>query len=171
MHLIRDLESREHLLSIVAASDYVRNYLRFCEKYATMGDIDGPRFSMDEAAEIFRSCGVSLKWHKKFRVFEFDHEKICGWTWFGSLVVQRYDTFEPMMKGEDPQAGKSTGSTLLGLAIDAGKRHDPPIIIGAPAPRPQFDGNMDTMRRMIPDLIALVRSIKDVIRQGWPPAP
>ncbi|TWB33266.1 hypothetical protein [Nitrospirillum pindoramense] len=160
----------EKLLDLLAASNYVPDYLEFCQAYSVQRDIDGPRLNMAEAAEIFRSCGVSLDWDKKFKVFEFDHEEIGGWTWFGSLVVQRYDMLEPMIKGEDHKAGKSAGSTLLDIAIDAGERRSPPIGIWAPLPRPQFDGNMDTMRRMIPDLISLFRSIKDVLRRGWAPA-
>ncbi len=71
-----------------------------------------------------------------------------------------------MLDGNNGQI--SIGTTMLGFAIDAGKLRNPPIIITAPAPRPDFDGDMRTMERMIPDLVALFRTVKDTIRAHWP---
>jgi hypothetical protein len=72
---------------------------------------------------------------------------------------------EPMMEGRKGNCG--VGSTFLSLAIDSGMLRDPPIEITAPAPRPCFDGDMRTMERMVPDLVALLRSMKASIAQNW----
>ena len=72
---------------------------------------------------------------------------------------------EPMMEGKKSESG--VASTLLDLAINAGMLRDPPIEINAPLPRPSFDGDMRTMERMVPDLIALFRSVNDAIREHW----
>jgi hypothetical protein len=45
---------------------------------------------------------------------------------------------------------------------------DPPVSIPSPYPRPFHDGDMRTMERMVPDLVALFRSVKDTIRVQWP---
>jgi hypothetical protein len=70
-----------------------------------------------------------------------------------------------MMGGS--RANAAVGSTFLSLAIDAGMLRDPLILIATPYPRPNFDGDMRTMERMVHDLIALFRSVKDAIRENW----
>jgi hypothetical protein len=72
---------------------------------------------------------------------------------------------EPIMGGR--QGNSVVGSTLLDLAIKAGGLRDPPIQITAPFPRPCFDGDMRTMERLVPDLVALFRSMKASIAQNW----
>ena len=79
----------------------------------------------------------------------------------GSLRIRS----EPMMEGRKEKC--IVGSTFLNLAVEAGMLRDPPLRITAPAPRPRFDGDMGTMERMVPDLIALLRAIKDAIRENW----
>jgi hypothetical protein len=41
------------------------------------------------------------------------------------------------------------------------------VSVVAPAPRPQFDGDMRTMERIVPDFLALFRSVKVLITQNW----
>jgi len=159
-------ESRhQKLIELLARTDFVPSYLALCAKYSVRVGIDGPHIDMAALNAIFRKIGVETTWHKRFRTFEFDHETIAGWEWKGSLVIQKYDRLEPMMEGQKGRYG--VGSTLLSLAINSGMLRDPPIEINAPAPRPSFDGDMRTMERMVPDLIALFRSVKDAIRQHW----
>jgi hypothetical protein len=160
-----DTSRHTDLLRLLAMSDFVPSYLALCAKYSSSVGIDGPHIDMAALHAIFRNIGVKTTWHKRFRTFEFDDETIAGWEWKGSLVIKRYDKLEPMMEG---QKGKNlVGSTFLSLAIHAGKLRDPPVRIGAPFPRPGFDGDMRTMERMVPDLIALFRLVKDAIRENW----
>ena len=155
------------LIGLLAKAEYVSKYLDFCAKYPAPAaiDPDQPRIDMAAVHAIFRSLGVTTTWHKRFRTFEFDHEIIAGWEWKGSLVIKTFDGLEPMMEGR--KGKQSVGSTLLALACDACHLRDPPVRIQAPLPRPNFDGDMRTMERMVPDLVALFRFVKDAIRKNW----
>ena len=125
---------------------------------------------MAGAAAIFAEQGVSLDWSKRFKVFSFDREQIDDWAWEGKLVVQRYDSLEPMVSGQS--AMHCVGSTMLDMADQAGKLLQQPILYDPKViERPRFDGDMRTMERMIPDLIGLFRFVKDVVRQTWQDAP
>jgi len=160
-----DTSRHPDLIRLLAMTDFVPSYLALCTKYITWVGIDGPHIDMAALHAIFRNIGVKTTWHKRFKTFEFDDETIAGWEWKGSLVIKRYDMLEPMMEGRKGEC--IVGSTLLDLAADAGMLRDPPIQIGPPAPRPSFDGDMRTMERLVPDLIALFRSVKDAIRGDW----
>jgi hypothetical protein len=155
------------LIELLAKAEYVSRYLDFCAKYPAPAaiDLDQPRIDLAAVHAIFRNLGVKTTWHKRFKTFEFAGETIAGWEWKGSLVIQRYDGLEPMMEGRKGKC--AVGSTLLKLACDAGDLRDPPIKVTAPAPRPNFDGDMRTMERVVPDLVALFRSVKDAIRDNW----
>ena len=170
-----DAASHERLLRILSDSEYVERYLDICTKYKVSRDIDGPRLDMAKTAEIFRSNGVTLHWDKKFKVFAFDREEISDWSWEAKLVVQRYDMLEPMLSGRHD--GRAVGSTWLSLAFDAGKLRHPPMPHTAflppaiPVNRPQFDGDMRTMERMVPDLVELFRWTKSLVRSSWTDQP
>jgi len=161
----RDISRHPDLVRLLAQTDFVPAYLELCAKYSTWIDIDGPHIDMTALNATFRNLGVKTTWHKRFRTFEFDDETIAGWEWKGSLVVKSYDMLEPMMEGRKGKYG--VGSTFLSVAINAGSLRDPPIRINPPYPRPNFDGDMRTMERMVPDLVALFRSVKDAIRDNW----
>jgi hypothetical protein len=160
-----DISRHPDLIRLLAKTDFVPSYLALCAKYSAGVGIDGPHIDMAALLAIFRNMGVEVKWYKRFRTFEYDDETIAGWEWKGSLVIKRYDMLEPMMEGQ--KAKCIVGSTFLNLAVDAGMLRGPPIQITAPFPRPCFDGNMRTMERMVPDLVALFRSVKDAIRESW----
>ena len=162
----------ETLLRILAHSDYVERYLDLCTNYAKRRDVNyGPRLDMAQTASIFEAHGVTCEWDKRFKMFLFDEEVVAGWSWTGSLVVQRYDSLEPMLKGLSLDGKQSVGSTLLSLAVDAGDLREPPTPRSnflPPIPnRPAFDGSMQTMERMVPDLITFFRWTKSVIAEGW----
>lgn len=166
-----DRSMHDKLLGLLAASDFVQDYRALCKSYEQERDIDGPRLDMARTVELFRHSGAPVVWNKKFKVIQFDKEEVAGWEWEGSLVVQRCDMLEPMARGA---GGKSSvGSTWLSLATDAGALQVPPVLSTDFLPpvvvanRPQFDGDMSTMERMVPDIIALFRKMKDVVRAGW----
>jgi hypothetical protein len=161
-----DMSRQPDFVRLLAKTDFVPSYLALCAKYAARVGIDGPHMDMVALYAIFRNSGVKTRWHKRFKTFEFEDEIIAGWEWKGSLVVQtRICMLEPMMDGHKGKC--AVGSTWLSLARDAGDLCDPPVRITAPAPRPNFDGDMRTMERMVPDLIALFRSVKKAIRENW----
>jgi hypothetical protein len=161
-------ENRHYkFIEILSETDYVPLYLRFCEKYSFIRDgSELPKMKVDALEDICRSMGIKAKLNKKYKVLDLDTEIIHGWTWRAPLVIQRYDMLEPMLDGNNGKI--SVGTTMMVFAKDAGKLRNPPIIITAPAPRPDFDGDMRTMERMIPDLVALFRTVKDTIRAHWP---
>jgi hypothetical protein len=160
-----DTSRHPDFVTLLAKIDFVPAYLELCTKYSTWVGIDGPHIDMAGLLAIFRNLGVKTTLHKRFKTFEFDDETITGWEWKGSLVIKRYDMLEPMMEGQKGKYG--VGSTFLSLAINAGALRDPPVRIDPPYPRPCFDGDMRTMERMVPDLVALFRSVKDAIRGNW----
>jgi hypothetical protein len=160
-----DISRHPDLVRLLAKTDFVPSYLALCANYSVWVGIDGPHIDTAALHAIFRNLGVKTTLHKRFKTFEFDDETIAGWQWKGSLVIKRYDMLEPMMEGRKDKY--IVGSTWLDLAINAGMLRNPPIQIAAPAPRPNFDGDMRTMERMVPDLVALFRSTKDAIREHW----
>ena len=160
-----DISRHPDLVRLLANTNFVPSYLALCAKYGAWVGIDGPHIDTAALHAIFRNIGVKTTLHKRFKTFEFDDETIAGWQWKGSLVIKRYDMLEPMMEGR--QGTCIVGSTWLDLATKAGVLRNPPIQIAAPAPRPNFDGDMRTMERMVPDLVALFRSMKDAIRENW----
>jgi hypothetical protein len=168
-----DERLHEKLVDLLAASDFVEDYRTLCKSYEQERDIDGPRLDMARTVELFRNSGALVAWNKKFKVVQFDREEVAGWQWEGSLVIQRYDMLELMLKGIDADGKRSVGSTWLDLASEAGVRRIPPVPPTDFLPpvvlanRPQFDGDMATMERMVPDIIALFRKMKGVVRAGW----
>jgi hypothetical protein len=160
-----DISRHPDLIRLLAKTDFVPSYLALCAKYSAGVGIDGPHIDTAALLAIFRNTGVKATWYKRFKTFEYDDETIAGWEWKGSLVIKRYDMLEPMMEGQKGEYG--VGDTFLSLAIHAGALRDRPIQITAPFPRPCFDGDMRTMERMVPDLVALFRSVKDAIRANW----
>lgn len=170
-----DNAAHDRLLELLARSDYVERYLGLCAKYRTSSDVGGPRLDMGKTAEIFRSSGVTTQWDKRFKVLTFDYEEVSGWCWEAKLVVQRHDMLEPMLDAYS--STRAIGSTWLDLAFEAGHRRVPPmpdrdfLPPAIPVNRPQFDGDMRTMERMVPDLIKLFRWTKSLIRDSWPAHP
>ena len=170
-----DAVAHDRLLELLAGSDYIERYLSLCTRYRTTGDVTGPRLDMGKTAEIFQSNGVTMQWDKRFKVFTFDRETVSGWCWETKLVVQRHDMLEPML---DASSGsRAIGSTWLNLAFDAGKLRHPPmphtvfLPPAIPVNRPQFDGDMRTMERMVPDLVELFRWTKSLVRSSWTDQP
>ncbi len=162
-----DPAAHERLVAILAQSSYMRDCIEFAARYPTQRDVEGPRMDLTQVQEIFKANGVACKFDKRFKVFLFDEEEVCGWRWLGSLVVQRYDGLEPMMEGESKTTSQSVGSTLLSIAADVARLTGCYEQVWRSFRRPEFDGDMRTMERMVPDLVRLFRSMKDVIRQRW----
>ena len=168
-----DKASQDRLISILTASDYVERYFRLCDSFPVYGDINGPRLDLTQTVDIFRDAGVQVHFDKRFKVFTFDPQEAAGWTWRGKLVVQRNDTLEPMFEGDAPH--RAIGSTMLGLADKAGDRRIPPLPrqrLLPPYPnRPRFDGDMRTMERLIPELVALTRWMRELVARNWNTSP
>ena len=164
-----DRRSHDRLIGILAASDYPERYFALCSDFGTYKDIDGPRLDLRQTANMFRDAGVEVHLDKRFRVFTFDAQEAAGWTWRGKLVVQKYDMLEPMFGGATPQ--HVVGSTMLALADDAAQHRVPlgPATCCEPSHpnRPRFDGDMRTMERMVPELVALVRWMRELIAKSW----
>lgn len=168
MSKTHDVEEQKRLIDILASASFPLNCLNLIKRYSVEKDMLGPRLDLKKTENIFRNCGSSIELDKKFKVFSFDEEDVANWHWTGLLVVQRYDGLEPMLKGMNAAGDRSVGSTWVGLAFDAGRLCNPIVEIPTTFPnRPQFDGDMRTMERMVPEMIALFRSIKDAIRKNW----
>ncbi len=66
---------------------------------------------------------------------------------------------------------------MLGLAVEAGDQRIPPMprerFLPPQPNRPRFDGDMRTMERLIPELVALTCWMRELIAKNWnaPPAP
>ena len=71
------------------------------------------------------------------------------------------------MEGSDTTTGKAVGSNLVGIAGEVAKSTGFYEQIWRQLGHPKFDGDMATMERMIPDLVAVFRGRKDVSRRGW----
>ena len=164
-----DAASHDRLLDTLAVSDYAERYFKLCDDFAEDRDLDGPRLDLARTAGLFREAGVQVHLDKRFRVFTFDPQEAVGWTWRGKLVVQKYDLLEPMFGGITSL--HAIGSTLLHLADESGDRRRPPLPRQRLAPpylnRPRFDGDMRTMGRLVPDLVALVRWMRELIAKDW----
>ena len=164
-----DKNSQDRLISTLAASDYVERYLKLCNDFKEDRDLDGPRLDLAQTAAIFRDAGVQVHLDKRFKVFTFDSQEAAGWTWRGKLIVQKYDMLEPMLEGDTSE--QAIGSTMLSLAIYAGDRRMPAMPrerFWPPHPnRPRFDGDMRTMGRLVPELIALTRWMRELIAANW----
>jgi hypothetical protein len=175
-----DAARHQDLIRLLAKTGYSAAYLDFCAKYRVRVSVDGPHINKAPLLDIFRNLGVKATWHKGFRTVDFDAETIHGWDWKGTLVIQRSDGLEPMLEGHS--SGSSVGDTLMRLALHAGELSDapvaklafkttflenPPVHLDVPYPRPQFDGDMRTMERIVLDLVTLFRTVKDAIRQNW----
>ncbi len=117
---------------------------------------------------LFSDIDPSSKFYKAFKVFEFGQEPIAGWTWHGSIVIQKYDMLEPMMTGVSGDGKESVGSSFIHITGDIARLDGRYDKFWRGPTRPKFDGNMATMERMIPDLFNLFGSIKDALRTTWP---
>ena len=135
------------LVTLLASSDYLPKYLAFCDRYPRRGEGGRAPLDLRRGLDIFKEHGISCKLNRRFKVFTFDEEEIAGWHWHGSLVVQRHDGLEPMMEGCSAAKDVSVGSTLLALAVAVGREARPSLEVGPPYPRPNFDGDMQTMSR------------------------
>ncbi len=164
-----DRVSQERLIATFAASDYVERYLKLCNDFEIDRDLDGPRLDLAQTVGIFRNAGVQVHLDKRFKVFTFDPQEAAGWTWRGKLVVQKYDRLEPMFEGDTPL--HAIGSTMFGLALDTGDRRTPPVprerFLPPHPNRPRFDGDMRTMARLVPELVALTRWMRELIAANW----
>lgn len=92
---------------------------------------------------MFRARDPAAKALKRWRMIEFGREEIGGWTWTGSLVVKKYDSLDPMMKGISQDGTESVGSVWIDLTFEARM-----LLPEAIRPshddygRPRFDGSM-----------------------------
>lgn len=168
-----DQTSHDRLIAILTASDYIERYLQLCDNFEAYGDIDGPRLNLARTLDIFRDAGVQVHLDKRFKVFTFDPQEATGWTWQGKLVIQKYDRIEPMFGGY--MLPHVVGSTMLDLALDAGDRRTPPTprqrFLPPHPNRPRFDGDMRTMERLVPELVALTRWMRELIAESWTATP
>lgn len=164
-----DQTSYDLMLDILSASDYTERYFMLCDNFPVHRDLDGPRLSLARTADIFRDVGVQVHLDKRFKVFTYDPQEVAGWTWRGKLVVQKNDRLEPMFEGDTPH--HAFGSTMLHLADLAGGRRTPPLpkqrLLPPYLNRPRFDGDMHTMERMVPELVALTRWMRELIAKNW----
>ena len=157
-----------HLLNILAQGGFVRDYIDLCRRYPVYGDIDGPRLDFGKTVELFKACDPSAKAFKRWRMIEFGRERIGGWIWTGSLVIKKYDGLDPMMEGVTEDGAESVGSNWISLTSKARL-----LLPDDERPshedygRPRFDGSMQTMERMVPDLVGMFERMKALIRHGW----
>ncbi|WP_143270674.1 MULTISPECIES: hypothetical protein [unclassified Azospirillum] len=157
----------QKLLSILGGGGYVYKYLDLCKKYnkyePSLKGID-----FDRTAEIFIQNGIKIKKLKRWKMIEFDQVEIGEWVWTPSLVIKRGDGPDPMLKGINRSGTESVGDTWRNLATDAAK-----LLNQSDAPTWEeirmlkYDGTMECMERMVPDLIALFGEMKQIIRHGW----
>ena len=168
-----DKASQDRLISILTASDYIERYFQLCDDFEADSEVGGPRLDLARTVDIFRDAGVQVHLDKRFKVFTFDPQEAAGWTWRGKLVVQRHDNLEPMFEGDTPY--HAIGSTMLDLADAAGSRRIPPVprqrVLPPYLNRPRFDGDMRTMERLIPELVALTRWMRELVARNWNTSP
>ncbi len=157
------------LLNILAQGGFVREYVDLCRHYQKTNYADErPKLDFDKVTGLFKACDPSAKALKKWRMIEFGQESIGDWVWTGSLVVKKYDGLDPMMEGVTEDGAESVGSNWISLADDArmllSETLRPSHIDFS---RPYYDGSMQTMTRMVPDLVAIFERMKALIRHGW----
>ncbi|MDG5494864.1 hypothetical protein [Niveispirillum sp. BGYR6] len=156
-----------HLINILCDGGFVYSFMKLGQKYkkykATLIGIN-----FERTAKIFSDNGASIKKFKRWKMIEFDEVEIGQWVWTPSIVIKKGDWVDPMLSGVDKSGTESVGDTWRNLAIDASERlqnDDAPTwedIIN-----PKYDGTMECMERMVPDLIALFGEMKEIIRHGW----
>ena len=157
------------LLNILAQGGFVRDYVDLCQRYSSYGDFDNrPKMDFTKTVDLFKAHDTRVKPLKKWRMIEFGIESIGGWVWTGSLVIKRHDGLDPMMKGITQDGTESVGSNWINLTSEARM-----LLPESERPshddygRPHYDGSMRTMERMVPDLVAMFESIKDLLQHGW----
>lgn len=159
----------EQLLNILAQGGFVNEYVDLCRRYSSYGDFDDrPKLDFARTVELFKARDPSAKALKKWRMIEFGRESIGRWVWTGSLVVKRYDGLDPMMEGVSEDGTESVGSNWISLTNKA-RMFLPEAVRPSHEDfgRPHFDGSMQTMERMVPDLLKLFQHVKEIIRHGW----
>lgn len=157
------------LLEILAQGGFVGEYVELCQRYKKT-NYAHERTKLDFAGlvAIFKARDPSAKPHKRWRMIEFGRENIGGWTWAGSLVVKKYDVLDPMMEGVTEDDSESVGSNWISLAgkarllLPEGKQAS-----SEDYGRPHYDGSMQTVERIVADLVAMFDHMKAMIRRGW----
>ncbi len=157
------------LLSILAQGGFLDDYSELFRRYSSYGDFDNrPKLDFARTVSLFQISDPCVKALKKWRMIEFGTDTIGGWVWTGSLVIQRHDGLEPMMRGVSADGAETVGAGWMNLADGVCKMLPEPV---RPSHedfgRPRFDGSMLTMERMVPDLCSMFRQIKDLLRHGW----
>ncbi|MDG5494863.1 hypothetical protein [Niveispirillum sp. BGYR6] len=156
-----------HLLDILYEGGFLESYLKLSHKYnkynSTPEGID-----FERTAKLFTDNGVKIKKIKRWKMIEYDETEIGQWVWTPSLVIKKGDWVEPMLAGVDQSGTESVGDTWRNLALYTAKR-----LPHGDAPTweeirtLEYDGTMECMERMVPDLIALFGEMKQIIRHGW----
>ncbi len=158
-----------HLNALLSASGFPFKYADLCRKYSKSSEIDvDPKLDFKKLYDIFKKNDPTAKQFKRWRMIEFGSEEIGGWVWTGSLVAKRYDILDPMLDSVRVDRTEGIGSVWIGLARDANKLLPEDQRLPEMAMvRPEYDGTMECMERMVPDLIALFGEMKEIIRHGW----
>ena len=162
-----DEAAHTRLLEALVPMGFAAMYRELCIRH---GEDDGdPLPDAGRVHELFIQAGVPAKLHRRCKLIEFDGEEIGGWRWLGKLHIQRSGLLEPMVEARRAGDAAVIGSTWLDLAIDCGARSTPVLPAAAFLP-PQLSCNRPLGRdpaRLVPDLIALFRRIKDAVRPVW----
>lgn len=162
----------DKLTTLLALQRFPTRYKEFCRKYAVGIDVMARGPDQGRILESLRNNAVCVTSYRKFKTLAFGTEQVCGWSWTGKLVMQRYGVFEPMLEGWDINRARCVGSTWLDLATEGGARLNPPLDVMEFLPpalsynRPRYNGDPEMIEPFVVDLVALWEEMKDAIRRS-----
>lgn len=154
-------------LSLLNAVDFPRLYWELCDRFPVGLGPARPLGWKEAIIAAFQEMGVNPRYERSERYFVFEEEEIGGFTWHGSLFMQRYDV-ELIFSGQSQDA--HLGTVLAVLAYDAKRLADPTFkrdrVTGPPPyPRPAYNGDLAALKGIVREFVSLVRLVKDAIRR------
>jgi hypothetical protein len=153
--------TQEELLRSLNAIDYPRRYWEFSDRYPSIPYALNPGRKEDIAA-AFKEIGVKPKLVERV-CYEVESEEIGGEVWSGEMVKK--SNWLEFRFGNSLIGSDHVGGELTSLAYEAAQLANPSFQRDPPYPRPEHNGDPETIKQLVKDYVAWVRILKDVVRK------
>ena len=154
-------------LLLLNAIDFSHRYWELCERFPTHPTGQTNLGTKEDILAAFNEVGINPRYDSRDRSFEFEEERIGDYAWSGVFAKQRHGV--ELLFGGKSSSG-CLGSNFAVLAYDARRAADPTFVRDpfkgpAPYPRPDHNGDANSLSEIVKQHVALVRLIKDALRQ------
>jgi len=155
---------QSELLGALNAVSFSERYWDLCDRFPFVTSEPPVRARQEDVLKALHDLAVAVDYDKRDRSYLVERDRIDNVTWWGVFVLPRSGGVEMLLASDT-----GLGSNFAVLANCSRQLADPSFARVPPYPRPEINGDLSALKRIVAEFVTLLRLAKDGLRASADP--